>query len=276
MGGLLLCGKRTKNPYYIKEAGINIYSIEELCYYLYNNTYMVGTEFFCEELVRFIADELELPALGQRIKQKSDYKAELSAMVMDVLTSVAYYSHEECKAVEETIKALGSKSKPERMKARADMLYDRKKYVSAANAYKEILNSREETYEGSFVAAIWNNLGVVYSKQFLFADAVNCFKMACDIDRKEEYFDNMVCAAIFTRDEDALTDITNSYQIGDGMMEQYMNAIEGNRKAMVREKEFIELKDKLKYDGRVELASYNEDIRRILGNWKEEYRLEHR
>ncbi len=272
MSGLLLCGKRTTNPYYIKEAGINIYSIEELCYYLYNNTYMVGQEFFCDELIKFVSDELELPSLGQRLRQKIDYKDTLDTMVMEVLTSVAYYSHDECKGIEETIKALGSKSKPERMKAMADMLLDRMKYVSAAKAYKEILNNRDEVYEAGFVANIWNNLGVVYAKQFLFEDSVNCFKMACDIDRKEEYFDNMVCSAIFSRNDSVLADLTAQYQIGEGMLEQYMKAIESNRKMMVREKDFMELKDKLKYDGRVELAVYNEDIRRVLERWKEEYR----
>lgn len=272
MSGLLLCGKRTTNPYYIKEAGINIYSIEELCYYLYNNTYMVGQEFFCDELIKFVSDELELPSLGQRLRQKIDYKDTLDTMVMEVLTSVAYYSHDECKGIEETIKALGSKSKPERMKAMADMLLDRMKYVSAAKAYKEILNNRDEVYETGFVANIWNNLGVVYAKQFLFEDSVNCFKMACDIDRKEEYFDNMVCSAIFSRNDSVLADLTAQYQIGEGMLEQYMKAIESNRKMMVREKDFMELKDKLKYDGRVELAVYNEDIRRVLERWKEEYR----
>lgn len=272
MSGLLLCGKRTTNPYYIKEAGINIYSIEELCYYLYNNTYMVGQEFFCDELIKFVSDELELPSLGQRLRQKIDYKDTLDTMVMEVLTSVAYYSHDECKGIEETIKAFGSKSKPERMKAMADMLLDRMKYVSAAKAYKEILNNRDEVYETGFVANIWNNLGVVYAKQFLFEDSVNCFKMACDIDRKEEYFDNMVCSAIFSRNDSVLADLTAQYQIGEGMLEQYMKAIESNRKMMVREKDFMELKDKLKYDGRVELAVYNEDIRRVLERWKEEYR----
>lgn len=74
MSGLLLCGKRSATPYIIKEAGINIYSIEELSYYLYNNTYMVGIEFFCDELIAYIADELELPSLGQKLKYGVNHK----------------------------------------------------------------------------------------------------------------------------------------------------------------------------------------------------------
>ncbi len=273
MSGLLLCGKRTANPYVITESGVNIYSIEELCYYLYNNTYMVGIEFFSDELIRFIGEELELPSLAQKLKQKVDYNAGLEALVVEVMSSVGYYSTEEYKSIEATIRALGSKSKPERMKARADMLLDRKCYVSAASAYKDILGDTDEKYEAAFIANIWNNLGVVYSKQFMFEDAVNCYKMACDIDRQESYFDNLICAAIFSRSDKLLLDITNQYLVGSDMLDHYLKAIESNRKLLVREREFIDLKDRLKYDGSQELQAYNDGIRHILDRWKDEYRL---
>lgn len=276
MSGLFLCGKRTTNPYIIKEAGINIYTIEELCYYLYNNTYMVGSEFFCYELVRFIEAELELPSLAQRLKYGIDHKSDLTTMVLEVLSSNGYYSPEERQNIEKTLTALGSKSKAERMKAMADMLLDRKRYVSASNAYKDILNSKDEVYETSFIAGIWNNIGVIYTKQFLFEDAVACFRTACDIKRQEEYFDNLVCAAIFSRNDGLIEDITAQYQIGEGMMEHYIKAIESNRKLLVRSKEFTELKDRLLYDGSKELAAYKKDIQKVLDMWKEEYRQENR
>lgn len=272
MSGLLLCGKRTTTPYIIKEAGINIYSIEELCYYLYNNTYMVGIDFFSNELIQYISEELELPSLGQKLKYGVNHNLSLTSLVMEVLSATGYYSAQERQSIEKTLDALGSKSKAERMKARADMLFERKKYVSASNAYKEILGSREQTYEPSFVANIWNNIGVVYTKQFLFEDAVMCFKTACDIERQEEYFDNMVCAAIFSRDDSLLSDLAAQYQITDEMINQYMKAIESHKKVMVRSREFMELKDKLLYDGSRELAEYKEDIREIIGKWKDEYR----
>ena len=272
MSGLILCGRRTTNPYYIEEAGINIYSVEELCYYLYNNTYMVGRDFFTEELASFISDELELPSLGQRIKQKLACKADLASMVMDIMTSTSYYSHDECKGIEETIKKLGSMSKPERMKARADILIERKRYVSAIEAYKEILGNRDEQYNSSFVASIWNNMGVVYAKQFLFVDALKCFRLACDIDRKEEYFKNMISAAMFSKDEELLDDVVAQYQVTDGMLEEYINKVESLKKEIIKEKEFVELTDSFKYNGRVGLATFNDNVCHVLDSWKEEYR----
>ena len=217
MSGLLLCGKRSINPYLIKESGINIYSIEELCYYIYNNTYMIGREFFCEELAEYVKVELELPSLAQKLKYGIDHNGEILTMVSDILSASNYYSAEERENIINTLKALSSKSKSERMKARADMLLERKKYISAANAYKEILNVNDEVYSTEFVATVWNNIGITYIKQFLFEDACKCFKTACDINRQEDYFDNMVCAAIFSTNDNLIEDIVAQYQITEAM-----------------------------------------------------------
>ena len=195
-------------------------------------------------------------------------------MVMDVLSSNEYYSSDDREKIENTLRALGSKSKCERMKARADMLLDRGKVVSAANAYKEILNVQDEVYGVEFVASIWNNIGITYTKQFLFKDACKCFKTACDLDRQEDYFDNMVCAAMFSTDDNLIEDIIAQYQMTDAMVEQYVMAIESNKKTLVRSKEFIDMKSRIIYDGSKELAEYKRDVQKIFNLWKDEYRVE--
>jgi tetratricopeptide (TPR) repeat protein len=274
MSGLLLCGKRSINPYLIKESGINIYSIEELCYYIYNNTYMIGREFFCEELAEYVKVELELPSLAQKLKYGIVHNSDILTMVSDILMASNYYSVEERENIINTLKALSSKSKSERMKARADMLLERKKYISAANAYKDILNVNDEVYSTEFVATVWNNIGITYTKQFLFEDACRCFKTACDINRQEDYFDNMVCAAIFSANDNFIEDIVAQYQITEAMMDQYLKAIESNKKMLVKSKEFSELKERLLYDGSKEYSEYKKDVQKIFALWKEEYRLE--
>ena len=36
------CGDIAENPLYVKELGIHIYTAEEFCYYIFNNTYLLG------------------------------------------------------------------------------------------------------------------------------------------------------------------------------------------------------------------------------------------
>ena len=61
MSGYILCQvKRAKNPYYISNISTNIYSIEELCYYLYHNIYLLDETIINEQLLVWMKEELHL------------------------------------------------------------------------------------------------------------------------------------------------------------------------------------------------------------------------
>ena len=57
-GYILWQGKRAKNPYYISNISTNIYSIEELCYYLYHNIYLLDETIINEQLLVWMKEEL--------------------------------------------------------------------------------------------------------------------------------------------------------------------------------------------------------------------------
>ena len=51
MSGYILCQTpKAQRPYFIENISMNIYSIEELCYYLYHNLYLADHTVFNEEL----------------------------------------------------------------------------------------------------------------------------------------------------------------------------------------------------------------------------------
>ena len=56
MGELIYCKNSiAKTPYYIEDAGLNIYSLEELSYYIYNNPYLIDTSMNWEKKKRQIS-----------------------------------------------------------------------------------------------------------------------------------------------------------------------------------------------------------------------------
>ena len=66
MGSLILCHKkRAKRPFEISRVHMRIYTIEELCYYICNNLYLIDYTIVNERLCRWVGDELELPKLAE-------------------------------------------------------------------------------------------------------------------------------------------------------------------------------------------------------------------
>ena len=50
MSYILCKTKRSEIPFYIENISVNIYSIEELCFYLYHNIYVVDESILNEQM----------------------------------------------------------------------------------------------------------------------------------------------------------------------------------------------------------------------------------
>ena len=98
MSGYILCQtKRTKLPYFIENISTNVYSIEELCYYLYHNLYLIDQTIMNEGLCSWIQEELELPALAAKLRSKISKFASAEDIVYPVFKEINYLTYEELK-----------------------------------------------------------------------------------------------------------------------------------------------------------------------------------
>ena len=71
MGSLILChSKRAKRPYEISRVHIRVYTIEELCYYICNNLYLVDYTIMNRGLCDWLYDELELKDMGEELRRE--------------------------------------------------------------------------------------------------------------------------------------------------------------------------------------------------------------
>ena len=95
MNDITLCTIHTEKPFYIKEINKNIYSIEELSYYLYNNLYLIEDQFFSEELIDYIENELGLTTIASGIRQIIANKGELGEKISFVIKNSGYYTEKE-------------------------------------------------------------------------------------------------------------------------------------------------------------------------------------
>ena len=71
MGSLILCHhKHAVHPYDITRIHRKVYTIEELCYYLCNNLYLIDYTIMNEQLCRWLEEELEMKELASRLRDE--------------------------------------------------------------------------------------------------------------------------------------------------------------------------------------------------------------
>ena len=60
MGSLILCHKKhARQPYVIARGHIRIYTLEELCYFICNNLYLIDYTLINRQLCEWIRTELQ-------------------------------------------------------------------------------------------------------------------------------------------------------------------------------------------------------------------------
>ena len=68
---VIYCGKSNTVPYYIKEADLNVYSIQELAYFVYNYPMLISNNFVNKNLILYIYSELKMPELSTELNNLS-------------------------------------------------------------------------------------------------------------------------------------------------------------------------------------------------------------
>lgn len=176
MGRMILCrAGKASVPYYVHDLGLHLYTAEELCYYIYNNLFLLNEDFLGEPLFRFIGEELKLKRLEEKVRALAK-GGEFTAALLEILKDICYYNEQELEEFKKRCEKL-KRSKPyEVLKNRGDYMAGQKKYKKALWYYDRILNSRnQKEIPASYLGKVWYNKGACYAGIFSPQEAASCF-----------------------------------------------------------------------------------------------------
>lgn len=199
MGKVWLCEEKTaEHPFFLEEECKNLYSFEELCYYLYENTGIVTESFFNEKLCQWLEMEVGQEKLSRCIREGIRREQNGCWCMEQILRAGGYYNSVEIKEALHASERMVNKSPLEREKLRADRFLKEGRYRDAIIEYQRILGQTKQEEENSeIVCRIWNNMGTAYVRQMLFEQAVDCYKRAyeCGQDERsrEHYLLSLAC-----------------------------------------------------------------------------------
>lgn len=268
----MLCTQQGKKPLCVEGGKIRIYNLEELCYYFYNYTYMITKEFFDENFICFCENEINQPALAQKVKESIAHNDSLKNIIIKVMRSSSYYNSDELKKFENSLEYMESQSVPERMKVRADMMAKAGKIKLALKNYEQLLDYKENIMPLEFYARINSNIGVLYTELFMYDVAAEYFENAYKAESCEEYKDYLLCSIMMSENEDKLNRIAEKLGMEEEILLNYKRAFESAKIAACNDDKYLKFMKQFKYEGKDNLQEHYEKRDTVLDSWKEEYR----
>lgn len=187
--------EQAKKPYFIESIRTDIYSLEELCYYLYHNIYLIDGTIINEELCDWIRDELGLTRLYRQLYAQLEKKEGAAFFVFPIFREAGYLSAQEGREFQEKLSRLEVQSEEVRQKMRGDYLVKEKMFARAVSVYRRVLEKKGPGRLGvQFYSSVWNNLGSAYAGLFRYDKAAECFLESWKLGKTKEAFRKYVSA----------------------------------------------------------------------------------
>lgn len=272
MGRILLCtGKYAKNPYYVESVCVNVYCVEELCYLFASNPFLIDRDIMDKKLAEWLDKECGLKELSHQLLNLFHRGSQPGIFVSVILDYVNYCTPEEKKKIEDVLLNNAGLSDYERQKKQADFLLKNHKPRMAVEEYDNLLRQLPET-ESALKPPVCHNMGVAYASVFQFEMAARYFKKAYDMTGKEESgIQYLAALRLHLQENEYIAFIAEhgEYHNLSLQLEKRLEAAKGQFEASQENRMLTTLKI-CKDEGNV--ASYYEEIDKILLKKKEEYR----
>lgn len=274
MGKLIQCSSPLAlTPYHFRLTDTNVYSMEEVCYYIWHNIYMIQEEVFDREFVMWIEKELHMEETSHKLACLIQDHKNLKDIVVTICCSCDYYDEEEINALIRLMDEIEQMPVYARKKHKGDTYLACHSYEKALEEYEKVFESDEILHaEKEAYGSIFHNMGVAYSNLAEFRKAAEYFLKAYEQNKKDASLSQGLFALRLSKDVEgykkALVDFDVSPEKQLQWEKEYTQVI--SQSSQCREALKIEKLRNVMKSGNV--AEYYDKVHKYVLDWKNEYR----
>lgn len=273
MGKVILCeARQAVVPYTFVNTKVEVYSYEELCFYIYNNAVLLNPEQFQGRLVQWIKTELGMEGLAGKLMELLAGGSSFIEILVAILSAGSYYETAEIRQFIDKQELVTLLPAEEKTKLRADSFLMYKRVLKAISLYDGILRQEETIEDKKFLGDVYHNKGVALAKNMELAKARLCFLEAYERNKKKPSLE----AYIMIRLLEAPVETVQSEAETFGMEEPDFararmlleDAVEDSRNTAV----YTRYEKALYNKNHGDYEAFNQRVDMLLNQWKEEFR----
>lgn len=275
LGKIILCtGILASTPFHFPFTNTNIYSIEELSYYIYNNIYLVNEELFTVELADWLEKEADMTDFASKLRTLIQNKHSMKDLVVSLLCSADYYTENEIKNLVVIIDQIMNLDPLHRLKIKADNYLKYNNFKAAAAAYEEIRSSKDAIHltEKEF-GNLYHNQAIIDIHNLSFSEAAAKFKTAYQYNQEMESLHQYLYALYLNGDQGAFEQAAKEYKLSTKQKDEIVLMIKQNEEKAKQLKVYDQIQ-KIFENNKVSDITSNTELNDVIRNWKQEYRQE--
>ena len=274
MSKLILCsGARTKIPYCFVATGIKVYSIEELCYYIFHHIYMIEEDIYSDALIDWIQTELKLTERAERLRQLKTRKTDVKTMVTFILCSADYYSEGEIKGLLKKLDDITGMPKVKRSCIKADNSLSEGQYREAAAEYEKILRSAEaKDLTPEDYGDILHNLAVAKVHTAGLKEAAQLMLEAYERNHRKESLIQYLSALQLLGYEVLYREKLEEYEVSDEVRESLESFLKQIMEEAEQSQSMADILSLRQMKEKGQMLEYYQKTEELLEAWKKEIR----
>lgn len=276
MGKLIQCSSRlAKKPYYFRITDTNVYSIEEVCYYICHNIYILQAELFNYDFAVWLKEELGMEDTAHKMENMVYGQNSLKDIVVTLCCSCDYYDEMEIHGLIKVMDEIQNLPLRKRQKIKADNYLRCSSFEKALEEYGHILKS------DNMLAAdikeygdIYHNIGVAYASLGGYSKACGYFSQAYEKGKNKESLRQYIYCLILLEDNNRYELVCRQYNITEEERDSIKKDFKETDRASAASKETSKISRLREILKSGYLEEYYEKTDGYIKRWKDEYREE--
>ncbi len=274
MGRIILCEPRTAVvPYVFNNTMVEVYTYEELCYYIYNNMILLIPEHFRDKFTAWLETELHMDELAKKVRLRQKDEEPFVNILVTILSEGSYYTKKEIEQIKDKQDMLAMLSTDEKLKMQGDSFLTYQRLLKAISLYDEILRHENKIEDQRFLGDVYHNRGVALAKNMEITNAKLAFLKAYERNQRQASLESYIMLRLVENEDQELVK-EEAYGLGlpEADTVRLINIVEDavdDSKATAIYKRYEKAlfnRDKGDFEG------YNQRVDMLLNEWKTEFR----
>ena len=260
---MLTATRQAKTGYWIDSLKKNVYSLEEINYFLYHHIDLVYRDFFSDALFDYLETELGQPAMAEDLRAIALREGGIGDFIRYFLNESYFYNSWELSEISSLVAGIDNMGQAERMKIQGDSWFRAGNYNSAVRCYLDVLKTRgTEDVSDAFYAGTAYAIGTVYAMQFMCRNANTYFDYAYELAPDPVYARACLYMSILSGDDEELLSSIVKYKVSDDYLDTIKERIRATRSEVEASEETAEFFRNLEDDA---FAA------EVVEQWKNDY-----